>query len=124
MHVLQLLPRVGVFIPMIHGYLFLKTFPKFLRNYSYNTNLFFPQGRRNRQRRSTKKVFHKVSQNSQENPHARVSFLIKLQTWPVFSCELCETLTNNHSEGPVQTAASARRSLNENCNELFFIKER
>ena len=38
-----------------------------------------------------KKVFFKVSQNSQENTCARVSFLIKLQALTqVFSCEFCE----------------------------------
>ena len=53
-----------------------------------------------------KKVFLKVSQNSQENTCARVSFLIKLQAWPcnfvkngtlaqVFSCELCEISKKN-----------------------------
>ena len=39
-----------------------------------------------------KKVFLKISQNSQENTCARVSFLIKLQAWSffLFSCEFCE----------------------------------
>ena len=51
--------------------------------------------------RSIKKVFLKISQNSQENTCARVAFLIKLQSWglhfvekenlaQVFSCEICE----------------------------------
>ena len=50
---------------------------------------------------SVKKVFLKISQNSQENTCARVSFLIKLQAWglqlfeketlaQVLSCEFCE----------------------------------
>ena len=34
------------------------------------------------QRCSVKKVFWEISQNSQKNTCARVSFLIKLQTWP------------------------------------------
>ena len=34
------------------------------------------------QRCSVKKVFLEISQNSQENTCARVSFLIKLQAWP------------------------------------------
>ena len=52
---------------------------------------------------SVKKVFLKISQNSQENTCARVSFLIKLQTPGnfiktetlalVFSCEFCEIIT-------------------------------
>ena len=40
---------------------------------------------------SVKKVFLQISQNSQENTCARVSFLIKLQ---VFSCEFCEISKN------------------------------
>ena len=53
---------------------------------------------------STKKVFLKISQNSQVNTCARVSFLIKLQAWglqlyyktlaQVFSCEICEIFKN------------------------------
>ena len=53
------------------------------------------------QRCSVKKVFLKISQNSQENTCARVSFLIKFQAWDlqlcwketlaqVFSCEFRE----------------------------------
>ena len=61
------------------------------------------------QRCSVKKVFLKISQNSQENTCARVCFLTKLQAWglhlycaqtcnfinkytlaQVFSCEFCE----------------------------------
>ena len=42
-----------------------------------------------------KKVFLEISQNSQENTCARVSFLIKLQTLAqVFSCEFCEISKN------------------------------
>ena len=51
---------------------------------------------------SVKKVFLKISQNSQENTCARVSFFVKLQASglqldkkvtqaQVFSCEFCET---------------------------------
>ena len=49
---------------------------------------------------SVEKVFLEISQNSQENTYARVSFLIKLQAClqlvikealaQVFSCEFCE----------------------------------
>ena len=39
-----------------------------------------------------KKVFLKISKNSQENTCARVSFLIKLGQ--VFSCEFCEIFKN------------------------------
>ena len=44
-----------------------------------------------------KKVFLEISQNSQENTCARVSFLINLQAWglaQVFSCEFCEISKN------------------------------
>ena len=60
------------------------------------------------QRRSVKKVFLEVSQNSQENTCARVSFLIKLQVWAwnfikketlaqVFSNEFWEISKNTFS---------------------------
>ena len=42
-----------------------------------------------------KKLFLKISQNSQENTCARVYFLIKLHTLAqVFSCEFCEISKN------------------------------
>ena len=55
------------------------------------------------QRYSVKKVFFKISQNSQENTCVRISFSIKLQACyfieketltQVFSCEFCEILKN------------------------------
>ena len=56
------------------------------------------------QRYSVKKVFLEISQNSQENTCARVSFSIKLQAVfnfikketlaQVFSCEFCEISKN------------------------------
>ena len=47
---------------------------------------------------SVRKVFKEISQNSQENTCARVSFLIKLQTLAqVFSCEFCEISKNTFS---------------------------
>ena len=53
------------------------------------------------QRCSVKKVFLEISQNSQENTCARVSFLIKLQAFikketlaQVFSSEFCEISEN------------------------------
>ena len=64
------------------------------------------------QRYSVKKVFFKISQNSQENTCVRISFSIKLQACyfieketltQVFSCEFCEILKNtfllNTSDG-------------------------
>ena len=47
------------------------------------------------QRCSVKKVFLKISQNSEENICARVSFLIKLQTWGLtFSSEFWKIFKN------------------------------
>ena len=51
-----------------------------------------------------KKVFLEISQNSQENTCARVSFLIKLQ---VFSCEFCEISKNAFHIEHLRTTASA-----------------
>ena len=57
---------------------------------------------------SVKKIFLEISQNSQENPCARASFLIKLQAeacnfikketlTQVLSCEFCEISKNTFS---------------------------
>ena len=43
------------------------------------------------QRRSVKKMFLKISQNSQEDACARISFLIKLS-----SCEFCKIFKNTY----------------------------
>ena len=59
---------------------------------------------------SVKKMFLEISQNSQENTCARVSFLIKLQAWPatllknktppqVFPGEFCEHLFTLYTSG-------------------------
>ena len=65
------------------------------------------------QRCSVKKVLLEISQNSQENPCARVSFLIKLQAWGlketlalVFSCEFCEISKNTFFYKTPPVAAS------------------
>ena len=66
---------------------------------------------------SVKKVFLEVSQNSQENTCARVSFLINLQTSAcnfikketlaqVFSCEFCEISNKTFSYRTPPVAAS------------------
>ena len=61
---------------------------------------------------SVKKVFLEISQNSQENTCARVSFLIKLQAWPgVFSCKFCEIFKKTFLYRKPLVAASG----NENC---------
>ena len=65
---------------------------------------------------SVKKVFLEISQISQENTCARVSFLIKLQAWDIFikkeilaqvcSCEICEISKNTLSYRTPLVAAS------------------
>ena len=67
------------------------------------------------QRISVKKMFLEISQNSQENNCARVSFLIKLQACnfikketlaQVFSCEFCEISKNTFSYRTSSVATS------------------
>ena len=65
------------------------------------------------QRCSVKMVFLEISQNSQENTSARVSFLIKLQDvikketlTQVFSCEFCEVSKNTFFHRTPLLAAS------------------
>ena len=67
------------------------------------------------QRCYVKKLFLEISQNSQENTCARVSFLIKLQACDfikkgtlaqVFSCEFCEILAEH-----LWVAASVRKNI-------------
>ena len=70
------------------------------------------------QKYSVEKVFLKILQNSQENPSARVSFLIKLQLKKnlkktlaqVFSSEYCENFKNTFSyrTPPVATSGKIR----------------
>ena len=49
-----------------------------------------------------KKVFLKISQNSQENTCARVSFLIKMQALAqAFFCKLCGIFKNVYGTSPV-----------------------
>ena len=71
-------------------------------------------------RSSRPEVFLKISQNSQENTCARVSFLIKLQACnfikketlaQVFSCEFQEIFKNTFSDRTPQAAAS------DNCGK-------
>ena len=68
-----------------------------------------------------KKVFLKISQNSQENTCARVSFLLKLQAFcdlirkeilaQVFSCEFCEICKNTYFYRTPLVAASVQMKL-------------
>ena len=69
---------------------------------------------------SVKKAFFEISQNSQENTRARVSFLIKLQASglqfikkealpQVFSCELCEIFKNTFFTEHLRTTAYVMR---------------
>ena len=58
---------------------------------------------------SAKKVFLKLSQNSQENTCVRVSFLVKLQALDsgiLFSCEFCEIFKNTFFHRTPLVAAS------------------
>ena len=66
---------------------------------------------------SIKKVFFKISQNSQESTCARVSFLIKLQAFikketleQVVFCEFCEILKNIFFTEHLRAAASVFRT--------------
>ena len=76
------------------------------------------QCRRNDRRRSIKKLFLKISQKSQENTCARVSFLKKLQDSTcnyikketlaqVFSRDFCEIFKNIFFTDHLRTTASA-----------------
>ena len=66
-------------------------------------------------------MFLKISQNSQENTNARVSFLIKLQAAPatllkeiltrVFSSEFCEISKSTFFTEHLRTTASTIRSV-------------
>ena len=63
---------------------------------------------------SVKNIFLKVSQNSQENTCARVSFLIKLQTAflaQVFSCEFSEVFKNTFLDGTPPVSAFVVREF-------------
>ena len=82
--------------------------------------------------RLCKKLFVEISQNSQGNTCARVSFLIKLQeTWKlikketlvqVFSCEFCEISKNTflHRTPLVTASETSKRSL----AVIFFSNKR
>ena len=70
-----------------------------------------------------KKVFLKISQNSQENSCARVSFLIELQAWgtealkketlvQVISCQFCKISENTFFYRTPLVAASGQLSFN------------
>ena len=67
---------------------------------------------------SVKKVFLKISQNSQENTCARVSFLIKLQA---FSCEFCKIFKSNLFYRTPPVAASV--ILNLLCKKITISKK-
>ena len=62
------------------------------------------------------KVFLEISQNSQENTCARVSFLIKLQA----SCEFCEISKNTIFYRTTPVAASVRIAK-RNCGKNFKL---
>ena len=78
-----------------------------------------------------KKVFLKISQNSQENTVARVSFLIKVQAVPAtllkdtlaqaFSCEFCEISKNTCFTENVRATASVFFSNSSISGEVHFL---
>ena len=81
------------------------------------------------QRCSVNKVFLEISQNSQENTCARVSFLIKLQAWgrqlikkgtlaQVFSCEFCKVSKNTFLHRTPLVAASVATSASSQVSYL------
>ena len=83
-------------------------------------NPFLVMSRSSHQRCSIKKLVLKISENSQENTCARVSFLIKLHACnfikketltQFFSREFCEIAKNNFSTEHLRTTASARLVL-------------
>ena len=78
------------------------------------------------QKCSVKKVFLKISQNSQENTCVRVFFLIKLQACnfiaketlaQLFSCEIVEVSNNSFLHRTPLVAASVTCSL-----QIFFLQ--
>ena len=77
---------------------------------------------------SAKKVFLKVSQNSQENAFAKVSFLIKLQTllkkrlWHrCFPVNFCEIFKNTFFIEHLQTTSSVCFSLGKIFGPSFLV---
>ena len=81
-------------------------------------------------RRSVKKVFLKISQNSQEKSSTRVSFKIKLQTWglqlylketlaQVFSCECCKIFMNTFFYRTLLVSASESSEVRQSRKTLI-----
>ena len=79
------------------------------------------------------KVFLKISQNSQENTCARVSFLIKLQDWGlqlfekrdsgsgVFACKFCEISKNTFFTEHLWTTASGMAISRSTLRRLVLV---
>ena len=63
-----------------------------------------------------KKMFLKISQNSQENTCA---FIKKETLAQVFSCEFCQISKNNFFTEHLWTAASEQIDMRENFKSLF-----
>ena len=79
------------------------------------------------QRCSVKKVLLEISENSQENTCARVSFSIKLQTGlqkealaQVFPCEFCEISKNTFFHRALPVAASIHSHHSSRVEYYFF----
>ena len=80
--------------------------------------LFFTLDRSNHHRRSVKKMFLKVLQNSQENTCARV-FLIS-SVAQVFSCEFCQIFKNTFFDRKTPLAASGSSRFVHSAPSTFF----
>ena len=103
------------------------------RHHSGVFNVFNVNYRSSHQRCTVKKVLLKISQNSQENTCARVSFLIKLQAEAcnfikketlaqVFSCEFCEIFKNTFFRRTPLVAASV--TINMKLHSMFRVVKR
>ena len=65
------------------------------------------------------KVFLKISQNSQENICARVSFLLKWQALGLFSSEFCEISKNTFLTKHLWETASVK--INNKSTRIIFM---
>ena len=80
-----------------------------------------------------KKIFWKISQNSQENTCTRVSFLIRMTPAQIFSCEFCEIFkttvftehlratTSDHTLFKRKTSTFRTKTLRINTSEIMAL---
>ena len=90
-------------------------------NFKYSNSSIFlktiPKPEAVVQRCSVKKAFLEISQNSQENTCARVSFLRKL-----FSCEFCEISKNTYFHKAPLVAASSKTLIITHPNHSLAMQ--